>query len=335
LSDTGQDPEALPSAGPEVVHDSLNVAGPVVPAVVPKPPVPAARLSLDDCRADAPEYADLVQDATRRHGVPGRALSVRTLLHLPRLARPDGTVARNRVIAELNRNAARLQRDQREIEDLIPRDKYELADLSFVRIANTDADQIFSHLHYLRSARAGSLNFALVDPVNAVPVTLCSVCPLEWIKVSRQLEAQFDVPQGATWDVSRVYSFDVAPVNAISYLLAKVRQVIRREIPTLELLTTAVDPNLGFNGSSYRAANWQQWMSVEARPYLYVDGVYSSPRQLRVRYGGANLAELRRSNPDGRFEQSRAKLLDSLIFCCRLRGITEPVPEEERRRIRR
>ncbi|WP_405066137.1 hypothetical protein OG558_30840 [Kribbella sp. NBC_01510] len=319
----------------------ISAAGPAAKADVPPPPVPAvvhspaARLSLDDCRRHAPGFADLLLDAVQRHDVPSRALSVRTLLHLPRLARPNGTIGRNAVIAELNRNAARLQRDQQAIEDLIPKDKYELADLRFVRLGSTDADQIFSRLHYLRSARAGSVNFALVDPVNKLPVTLCSVSPLEWMRVGKQLQAQFGVPLGAAWDVSRVYSFDVAPVNAISYLLSKVRQVIRREIPGVQLLTTAVDPNLGFVGSSYRAANWQQWMSIEARPYLYVDGIYASPRQLRTRYGGANLAELRRANPGGRFEQSRAKLLDSVIYCCRLRGITEPVPLENQRRLRR
>jgi hypothetical protein len=283
----------------------------------------------------APGFADLLTDAARRHGVPSRALSVRTLLHLPRLARPNGTASRPQVIAELNRNAARLRRDQRDIEALIPKDKFDLTDLRFVRVPSSDADQIFSNLHYLRSARAGSLNFALVDPVNMLPVTLCSVSPLEWMKVGRQLQTQFDVPMQAVWDVSRVYSFDVAPVNAISYLLAKVRQVIRREVPGVQLLTTAVDPNLGFTGSSYRAANWQEWMSIEARPYLYVDSVYASPRQLRTRFGGANLSELRKANPGGRFEQSRAKLLDSLIFCCRVKGETEPVPVANRRRLRR
>ena len=271
----------------------------------------------------------------RRHDVPNRALSVRTLLHLPRLARPNGTVGRNQVIAELNRNAARLGQDQRSIEDLIPKDEYQLSDLRFVRLGNNDADQVFSRLHYLRSARAGSVNFALVDPVNRLPVTLCSVSPLEWMRVGRQLQGQFGVPLGAAWDVSRVYSFDVAPVNAISYLLSKVRQVIRREIPSVQLLTTAVDPNLGFIGSSYRAANWQQWMSIEARPYLYVDGIYASPRQLRTRFGGANLIELRRAHPGVRFEQSRAKLLDSVIYCCRLRGETAPVLPEDQRRLRR
>jgi hypothetical protein len=143
------------------------------------------------------------------------------------------------------------------------------------------------------------------------------------------------VPLGAAWDVSRVYSFDVAPPNAISFLLAKVRQVIRREIPSVQLLTTAVDPNLGFVGASYRAANWQQWMSIEARPYLYVDGIYASPRQLRTRFGGANLVELRTAHPRTRFEQSRTKLLDSVIYCCRLRGETEIVPNVDQRRLRR
>ena len=260
---------------------------------------------------------------------------VRTLLHLPRLARIDGTIKESQLIAELHRSAERLRRDQQQVQGLVSKNEFELCDLRFVRFGNAEADRIFSALHYLRSARAGSLNFALVDPVHHLPVTLCSVSPLEWVRVGRQLELQFGVPMETAWDVSRVYSFDVAPVNAISYLLARVRQTVRRELPSAQVLTTAVDPNLGFVGSSYRAANWQQWMSIQARPYLYVDGLYATPRQLRTRFGRANLAALRASNPRGRFEQSRATLADSLIFCCRVRGETEAVPEADRRRLRR
>ncbi|MET7282614.1 hypothetical protein ABZS29_30580 [Kribbella sp. NPDC005582] len=294
-----------------------------------------ARLSLDDCRGHAPEFAALLAAAAGRYGVPSRALMVRTLLHLPRLARPDGSIGENQLVAELRRNAERLRRDQQQVQGLVSKNEFELSALRFVRFGNAEADRIFSTLHYLRSARAGSLNFALVDPVHRLPVTLCSVSPLEWMRVGRQLEFQFGVPMDAAWDVSRVYSFDVAPVNAISYLLARVRQTVRRELPSAQVLTTAVDPNLGFVGSSYRAANWQQWMSIQARPYLYVDGLYATPRQLRTRFGGANLAALRASNPRGRFEQSRATLTDSLIFCCRVRGETEAVPEADRRRLRR
>lgn len=295
----------------------------------------AGPISLVGCRGQDPEFVRQVTATAAAYDVAQRTLTVRTLLHLPRLARPDGTIRASDVRAELRRNAERLQADELKIESLIPRDRYRLADLQFVRLGGRTAHDVFSTLHYLRSARPGSLDFALVDPVRRLPVTLCSVSPLEWARVGRQLQGQFGVPLGAAWDVSRVYSFEVAPVNAISYLLSKVRQAIRREIPGVQVLTTAVDPNLGFGGASYRSSNWQQWMSIKARPYLYVDRLYASPRQLRAQFGSANLAELRSAHPEHRFEQSRAVLLDSLIFCCRLRGGTEQVAPEDYRLLRR
>ncbi|MFF0340967.1 hypothetical protein [Kribbella sp. NPDC004875] len=293
------------------------------------------RLMLDDCRKQDPEFERLLSRVATEYDVYWRALEVRTLLHLPRVARADGSMSSGAVFAELRRNAERLRTDHWEIKDLVPEDEFLLSDLRFAAIDGRQADQIFSKLHYLRSARAGSMNFALVDPLNHLPVTLCSVSPLDWAKVGKRLQAQFAVPSGAAWDVSRVYSHSVAPKFAISHLLSRVRQVMAREVPEAQVLTTAVDPNLGFLGTSYRAANWQQWMSIEARPYLYVDGAYASPRQLRSHWGGANLTQLRGQYRKTVFEQSRAKLLDSLIFCCRLREVTEPVPADQRRRIRR
>jgi hypothetical protein len=292
------------------------------------------QFTLDNCRANTTAFAGEVERIAGEYGVPVRALTVRSLLHLPLWAHSSGRIQRKDVVAELHRNASRLWGDYHAIEHLIPKDEYSLKDLRFTPLADGTADEIFSRLHYLRSARAGSLNFALVDPVHERPVTLCSVSPLEWALVSRQLRTQFDLPPGVAWDVSRVYSFDVAPPNAISFLLAKVRQVMRT-VTDARVLTTAVDPNLGFVGASYRAANWQQWMSVQPRPYLYVDGRYTSPRQLRLQYGGANLAELSRANPRSRFEQSRVRLLDSWIFCCRLQEITETVPRDAQRCLRR
>jgi hypothetical protein len=157
---------------------------------------------------------------------------------------------------------------------------------------------------------------------------------MTWSLVSRQLSKQFGVQAEQVWDVSRVYSFDGAPKNVISLLLAKVRKTLSLTEPGLELLTTAVDPNLGFTGSSYRAANWQRWMSIRPRPYLYLNGHYVSPRRLREDFGTANLSVVR-TRSGAVVEQSRATLLDSAIFCCRLRGKTESVPLDEQRRLRR
>lgn len=320
-----------------VSADSINVLTAATPYAVPHSRTPRRRpraLTLDDCRSGEPAFAELVERVASVYDVPVRALTVRTLLHLPLLASAGGRISHYDVTAELERNADRLGSDYEAIEHLVPTREHPLSDLRFEVLPDRIANQIFSRLHYLRSARDGSFNFALVDPVHRLPVTVCSVSPLEWALVGRQLRASFGVAPGTAWDVSRVYSFEVAPKNAISFLLAKVRQVMRG-VENARVLTTAVDPNLAFVGASYRAANWQRWMSVQARPYLYVDGTYASPRQLRLRYGGAHLPHLRAMNPGTRFAQSRVPLLDSWIYCCRLDGITENIPAEDQRRLRR
>ncbi|WBQ02296.1 Mom family adenine methylcarbamoylation protein [Kribbella sp. CA-293567] len=256
------------------------------------------------------------------------------MLHLPRVAGRDGQLILRQLNAELRNCAVDLRADHAEVQDLLPLDGYALQDLRFVSYDDVGAARIFGRLHYLRSARRGSRSYALVDPRHGLPVTLCSVSPLDWGRVGRQLSKQFGVPADRAWDVSRVYSFDVAPGNAISYLLGKVRKSLHQAEPDAELLTTAVDPNLGFTGSSYRAANWQRWMTISPRPYIYLDRRYISPRKLREDYDTANVSMVRALS-GAVVEQSRVKLLDSAIFCSRLKGETESVPLDEQRRLRR
>ena len=152
--------------------------------------------------------------------------------------------------------------------------------------------------------------------------------------MASQLLRQFRIPQEEVLDVSRVFAVESAPANSISTLLSRVRTWVRRNEPSIKLLTTAVDPNLGFTGASYRAANWKKWMTIKARPYLYEDGRYVTPRQLRERYGTSRFDELQAMFP-GRFERSKSKLLDSIIYCCRVNGETETVRPEEMRQLNR
>lgn len=299
-------------------------------------PVPVRRFMLDACRRQDSYFATVASAHAVRDGVEPRALMVRTLLHLPRVAGHRGQLSLRQVESEITHRARDLRRDTAAVRSrsLIPTEKVALKDLQFTELHADRADPILSRLHYLRSARAGSLNFALVDSASGRPYSLCSVSPLEWKLVEQQLAVRFGNPPSSVWNVSRVYSFDLAPANAISYLLANVRARLRSGDEGAKLLVTAVDPNLGFTGASYRAANWEPWMSVQARPYLYVDRRYASPRQLRSRFGTANPSELQ-EKLGRRFEQSRAKLLDSLIFCCRVKGETETLAPAERRRLRR
>ena len=285
-----------------------------------------ARLALSECCLPGSEFADLARDVARRRELDQRALSVRTLLHLPRVANSRGYVSRGQIDRELFFTGRQLRKDFNAARGLISTRKPELSELKFIEIPPDQAEAIFSKLHYLRSGRLNSLNFALIDPFDRLPITLCSLSPLEWRRIASQIQARFEVPADKIWDISRVYSRNGAPPNAISFLLSKVRSALRRSEHDIELFITAVDPNLGFLGSSYRAANWQQWFTVQARPYLYLNRRYVSPRQLRQEFGSSNLAELQLRYPDRRFEQSRARLMDSMIFCCRLDGTTEQVP---------
>jgi hypothetical protein len=294
------------------------------------------RLHLNECRnfSRATSFPAPVMETALRVGVEPRALAVRVLLHLPRVASHSGWVTRWQAQRELRISADRLHGDARAVSNHLPVKNFSLRELDFELIDPSRALPLLTSLHYLRSARQDSLYFALVDPIERLPVSLCSVSRLEWKRVSNQLQAQFAIRPGGAWDVSRVYSVDGAPANAISLLLSKVRIYFRRSFPAADLLVTAVDPNLGFTGSSYRASNWQQWMTVKARPYLYEFDRHVTPRQLRERYDTASLIELEGRFPD-RFQQSKVRLLDSMIYCCSLKGETKVVPAQDMRRLRR
>jgi hypothetical protein len=294
------------------------------------------RLHLDECRpfTAASPFGALVRETARRIGVEPRALAVRALLHLPRVASYGGSVKKLQVQRELRIGAERLRSDARVAMSHVPAGKFDLRDLTFEVIDPSRALPVLESLHYLRSTRPGSRYFALVDPVQSLPVTLCGLSPLEWKCVANQMRSQFAIPPECIWDVSRVYSVDTAPHNAISALLSRVRIFLRRNIPAAALLVTAVDPNLGFTGCSYRAANWQQWVTVRARPYFYEKCQYVSPRQLREHYGTASLIELQAKYP-GRFQQSRVRLLDAMIYCCSVNGETKAVPVQNMRRLHR
>jgi hypothetical protein len=329
----------------------VRSGGPVLDARCDQPPDPRGRglgtpdqpraglrlpLHLDECRSfsSVSSFAALVSDVARSGGVEPRALALRALLHLPRTASDKGWVSRWQVDRELRINAERLRCDLRAAEGHVPLQQFALRDLTFEEVHPSRALPVLTRLHYLRSARPGSRHFALVDPVDRLPVTLCSLSALQWKCVRNQIRSQFAISPERVWEVSRVYSVDSAPRNAISFLLSKVRRFLRRSMPSVDLLVTAVDVNLGFTGSSYRAANWQQWMTVKARPYLYDNGYYVTPRQLRERFGSSRLIELQAKYP-GRFQQSRVTLLDSMIYCASLNGGTEVVVAPHRRRLHR
>jgi hypothetical protein len=286
-----------------------------------------------EAQPEAFPLADVVTRIAHQFDVPSRALMIRSCQQLPRIAWL-GQVDQTRAEREIRRCAQWLRQDVTAAARYVPRGPFALSDLAFARIEEDQADPLLTRLHYLRSVRPDSAHFGLIEPTAGLPVALCSVSALQWPRLERKLDERFGVSAPQVMDVSRVFAVDGAPANAISTLLSRVRTWVRRNRPDVTLLTTVVDPNLGFTGSSYRAANWQQWMTIKPRPYFYHKARFITPRQLLDQFGTSNFGELKLRYPT-RFEKSHLRLEESLLFCCRVRGATEPVPSDQITRLYR
>jgi hypothetical protein len=51
------------------------------------------------------------------------------------------------------------------------------------------------------------------------------------------------------------------------------------------IVVTYVNPNVGFSGASYRASNWSLFAYEAQLGYTYLDGIYTTRRQLKNKFG--------------------------------------------------
>ena len=229
----------------------------------------------------------LVQAVSRLVGVDEFDLYLQARLHAPVLS-PDWTLNE---LAELANRRGRISDFSPEF---MPRSlPGRVSDLRFGVVSDRLAESIHRNVHYLRSARALSQHFGLSTATGAI-CALASVSPLDDPNMMSALSENSAIPDSSLV-VSRVFVFRWAPRNCISYLLGKVANYLRANLRSIELLTY-VNPNLGFSGASYRAANWRL-VGVDARTeFVYINGLYHSTRQLRERFGARALADVASDN---------------------------------------
>jgi hypothetical protein len=143
------------------------------------------------------------------------------------------------------------------------------------------AEYLHKQAHYLGCAHHGT-HLGLACEVNAHPFSLVTLSELDVESLIEKL------PCGVTPTdvlvVSRLITALKAPKNTLSFTLGRVFAWLRYHRPTVRLLLTYLDPNLGFSGAVYRATNWFLFATEPKRPYVYVDGEYVTSRELRDRY---------------------------------------------------
>ena len=237
----------------------------------------AARLNCHVAPHD-PLLLHYVEAAAFNAERPVRPLLLKGLLELPRVADEHGFVSvsvANSLLTEL-------------AEELPIKSEWALPDtLSSPRVLRVHeldfevARDVMERFHYLRSARTDGRAYGLSTHGGRL-VALCVSSPVDVERLHELLESHGRRSEFARV-ISRLFAFEGAPINSISYMLARVGREERR-IGITDFLTY-VNPNMGFTGSSYLASGWQLFGTESGTKYRYVDERYITDRELTARFG--------------------------------------------------
>ena len=228
----------------------------------------------------APQIRSASKRTSLLAGVSERDLYKQLLLHLPRLSWDD-LVDPQHMAREAERLAEMLVRDKGDFESWADRPKVRVLNKpdATVRACEPEvAKEIHERFHYIRSYHPGLVHLALyLHPHPWIPVALASISPmdikhLDWLFASANEKERVLV-------LTRLFAFDWAPRNSISYLLGQVCRWTKRNLPKVTTLLTYINPNLGFTGSSFLAANWRPFLEKPVG-YSYLEDAYITCRRL-------------------------------------------------------
>jgi hypothetical protein len=227
-------------------------------------------------------------------GVDEGSLLKQLSLHLPRLTFEENS-SEVCVLREAERLAVRLANLRYEYLSLVPEglgDNLPVRDFAVEPIADEHARPILERFHYLLSYRPNSLHFGLRRRGSSPwPVAMLSLSQFDLMNMLEALPADPDADSFMV--VSRIYAFKQAPLNSISFLLARIREKLSVDSPHVRFLVTYLNPNVGFSGASYKADNWTLYGEESDTRYVYVDLDYRTDRWLVDTFGTADLRVLR------------------------------------------
>jgi hypothetical protein len=220
-----------------------------------------------------------VQHVAFATGIGDRDLEKQLLLHLPRfslaeLAEPGRIRAEAERLAE---RALRLRAPFAHWADQARIPTFQKAAVQAAPCSDDLARVIHERFHYLGSFRAGHHLALFAAKTGGVPMALVTLSPMDISHLRPLYPTARDLSKVRV--VSRLFAFDWAPRNSVSYLLGQASKWIRDRWPEVGTLLTYVNPNLGFTGASYEASNWSEFVEVPAR-YAYLDGNYITFRNL-------------------------------------------------------
>lgn len=145
-----------------------------------------------------------------------------------------------------------------------------------------------TEFHYLASPRSDAIHLGLGERVS--PACLMSFSPFDLEHLTGML------PDGVRPEsvvvLSRQVTVGDVPRNTWTFAFGRACRWFRAHRPDIRMVLTYLDPNLGFEGASYRAANWTLLGKEPKGRYVFVDGIPVPNRELMRLYGTARFDDL-------------------------------------------
>jgi len=264
--------------------------------------------SIDDLITRVRANEDIVFSHARERAIDPLALRCRLLLNLPRHVTADGLPGERDIQQEILDVCDFLEESKRKYgreytQSLEPPEKpIALGDLEFGPLDVATAKMYHESFHYIGSYRPGH-HFAFRDRNSGRIVCIGSVASFDLKHAEEKIAPQIDPRSVSVF--SRFFAFRWAPPNTFSHFWGKLRRQMIEQHDT-KLMFSFINPNLGFNACSHKAAQWQEFAYEEGTRYIYLDGRYQTMRYVL-------------NNPDKSFEVSTMDLKPLLILAIALR----------------
>lgn len=255
----------------------------------------------------SPDLIACVESVARLANRSVGPLHLQSLLQLPRIADEDGLASVALVEPLLQELASELPvSEEWSVDDSVgssPRS------LRFRNVALDEGCAVMERFHYLRSARLDGRVYGLSSEAGRL-VALCVSSPLDVRGLSDLLRREQRATDTARV-LSRVFAFEGAPQNTISYLLSRAKRSEHRH--GITDWVTYVNPNMGFTGVSYLASGWHLLGEEPGTTYRYLDNRYITDRELATKFGLHDDAAYNRLLGQ-RFGKSKMRLAPLLVF---------------------
>jgi hypothetical protein len=176
-------------------------------------------------------------------------------------------------------------------------------------LSQQQAKKIHACCHYLLSPRVGKFHLGLFSKQGSI-LGLASFSENDLVHLNKNLPK--GVRQEDTLVLSRFMIFDNTPYNTSSYFLAQTSKWIRKNHPEVRLILSYLDPNLGFEGTIYKAYNARLIAEEEKKRYLYYHNRYATDRAMIEKFGTADIEKLLKM--ESGISMSKNKLEPLLVF---------------------